>query len=697
MERTGRLTTPRAQRVRRSRGARAVVILTIMLLTGALARLQVVQGKSRALEARTNRMRPLTVPAPRGTIYDRHGEIVAENVPAYEVQIMPDASSTANGTPSVKMMSQIDSLRPILGISDAQVKAAIKKWTATSNYPLMLMKDAPPKAVARLEERRYMFPGVILNQYAKRHYPAGDAIAHLIGYVAEISPADTMLKRFKGYEQGRWIGKAGLERQYEEMLGGTPGKRYMEVNAAGNILKWLPESEATPAVPGRDMRLSLDLDLQRYVQHLFTTSDDLKNKSGAFVALDPRTGGVLAHYSYPSFDPNLFIGGIKSKDYDVLNQDTIARPLNDKVAGSGSAQPPASTWKLMMAAMALDLGVITPEEYLPISCSGGMTYGRYAKCWLRSGHGPQNLVKGILNSCDVYFYQVGIRIGLARFMETGTRLGFNKPTGIDLPSEAAPKFPTGFDWMIRQYGYRPNENEIMTLSIGQGAVVMTPIKMASMYVALARPDGVSFEPRLAVLDEPPKVSFQLHVTDKNLDYLRRGMRYVVGPGGTAAQSRLERWDFMGKTGTAQSCQGCPATTDHAWFAGMGGPKGQHPEIVAVMFVKYGEHGWLPSGYVANAINFYLDRKYGKGFERYPIPRERYPRGLPVGNYVNTPVTDYEMTDHDTYPTIDKIQAEWAKKGKQVDGLAAAADPNPAPAPEKKKSSSSKKKTSPKKQ
>ncbi len=679
MERTGRLTTPRAQRVRRSRGARAFVLLTILLLSAALTRLQVLQGAERASEARTNRMRPLAVPAPRGTIYDRHGQVIAENVPAYEIQVMPDERSTRRRIPSDSMMAQIDRLRPVLGMSDPEVKAAIKKWAATPNYPMMLMKDAPRKAVARLEERKYDFPGVIINEYAKRSYPAGSAVAHIIGYVNEIQPRDTALPRFKGYEQGRWIGQQGLERQYEEVLGGTPGQRFLEVDANGNIRNRLSDEESKPPVPGRDMHLSLDLDLQKYVQELFETSENLKGKQGAFVAIDPMTGGVLALYSHPSYDPNMFTGGISSREYDALNNDPDL-PLNNKVSTSGSAQPPASTWKLMVAAMALDLGVIKPEEYMPISCTGGMTFGRYAKCW--GVHGAQNLVKGILNSCDVYFYQVGIRIGLGRFMEVGTRMGFAEKTGLDLPGETSPIFPKSFDWMIKQYGYRPNENEIMTLSIGQGAVVMTPIKMAEMYVALARPDGVAFEPRLAMLDEPPKVSFQLHVSDANLDYLRQGMRRVMGPGGTAQQSRLENWDFYGKTGTAQSCQGCPAWTDHAWFAGLGGQPGKHPEIVAVMFVKYGEHGWLPSGHVANAINFYMNRKYGKPFERYPVPRDRYPRGLPVGNYVNTPIVDFELTDHDTYPTIDKIQAEWEKRGKQVEGLAKAAEPTPTPAKDK---------------
>jgi penicillin-binding protein 2 len=671
MERTGRLTTPRAHRVRRSRGARGIVILTILFLTGALARLQVLQGASRALEARTNRMRPLTVPAPRGTIYDRHGQVIAENVPAYQIQVMPDDKSTRRHVPSDSMKAQIDALKPILGMSNDQVRDAIRKWAATPNYPLMLLKDASPKAIARLEERRYMFPGVVINEYAKRRYPAGAAIAHMIGYVAEISESDTMTKRFKGYEQGRLIGKQGLEREYEELLGGTPGKRYMEVNAAGSILKWLPESESTPAIPGRDLQLYLDLDLQRYIEKIFP-----KDKNGAIVAIDPQTGGVLAYYSHPSYDPNKFVGGISYKDYNPLSSDPN-KPLLDRV--SFSRQPPASTWKLMMAAMALDLGVIKPEDVMPIACSGGMSYqGRYARCW--GVHGPQDLIHGILNSCDVYFYQVGIRIGLRRFTQVGTKMGFQKKTGIDVPSEIQPIFPESPEWYAKWYknNYIPADNEIMSLSIGQSVITMTPIKMAQMYVALARPDGVAFEPRLAMIDEPPKVSFQLHVTDNDLEAMRKGMRRVLGPGGTAFLSRVENWDLIGKTGSAQSCSGCPSTTDHAWFVGMAGPKGKHPEIVTAIFLEYGQHGATASGYAAKAMNFYLDRKYNLPFNPHPIARD----GVAQGAWAYAPITDYEYTDTAEYPTIDKIQAEWAKRGKQIQGLAATADPTPAPVTEK---------------
>jgi penicillin-binding protein 2 len=633
MERTGRIATPRAQRTRRGRGARLIIIAIIAFLGSALVRLQVLHGEQYAKVARENRMRPLPIPAPRGTIYDRHGLVIAENVPGYQIQLMPGRADS--------MDAQIERLRPILGLTDADIARAKRKWQRQRHLPMVLMADAPPLAVARLEERRYQYPGVLVHEYAKRRYSAGAAVAHLIGYVSEISETELQREEFAGYEQGRWIGKSGLERQYETLLGGEPGMRFLEVDAWGRIKRWLPEEMGKPPVPGRDLQLHLDLDLQRYIAGIFP-----RGFNGAFVAIEPQTGGVLALYSHPSYDPNQFIGGISTENYRRLADDPN-KPLLDRAAGS--RQPPASTWKLPVAAMALDLGVITPEEYMPIPCTGGMTFGRYARCW--GVHGRQNLVQGILNSCDVYFYQVGIRIGLRRYMEAGTRLGFQQRTGIDLPTEVANTFPASVDWFREHYGYAPNENEIMTLSIGQGAVVMTPLKIAVLHAMMARPDGVALEPRLAMLpDEEPRVSFDLKVSEENMEYLRKGMRRVVGPGGTAAQSRLEHWDFMGKTGTAQACAGCPLR-DHAWFVGMAGPKGKHPEIVAVMFLEHGEHGYFPSGFVANAINFYLDRKYGRPFEPYPTPRERYPRGLPVGNWAFGPVEDYVMTDTDTYPVL----------------------------------------------
>ncbi|MGQ0814213.1 MAG: penicillin-binding protein 2 [Gemmatimonadota bacterium] len=610
-------------RLRRSTAARGVLFVILLVLLGAAAKLQVLEVNEYALAAKNNRLRPLMVHAPRGTIYDRHGRVIAENVPAYQVMIMP-------GRPD-SMEAQIQRLQPVLGIQKSQIDFAWKKWQRAKHLPMTIMSDAPLDAIARLEERKREFPGVLVFEYAKRRYPAGDAVAHFIGYVSEINERQLAREEFAGYEQGRWIGQQGLERFYEKYIGGQPGVRYLEIDAMGRIKRWLPEELGVPSIPGRDLQLHLDLDLQRYMQGIFP-----KGFRGAFVALDPETGGVLAYYSNPSYDPNLFTGGIAPATYDSLVKDP-AKPLFDRVAGS--TQPPASTWKLPLAALALEEKVITQDEFMPIACTGGLSYmGRYARCWEPGGHGRVDLIRGIKYSCDVYFYQVGIRLHLKRMVEAGTRLGFQKKTGIDLPTEVPNIFPEDLGFWKRHFGYGPPaDNEVMSMAIGQGPVTMTPLKMTHLFAALVHPDGKARAPRLAMVDSAP-VTFDFHISRENAEFLKKGMRRVIGPGGTAPQSRLLFWDFGGKTGTAQACANCPLK-DHAWFIGWGGKAGSDPEIVAGMFLQHGEHGYTPSGSVANAINFYLDRKYGRPFNRYPTPRERFPKGLPVSPEYYSEVVD----------------------------------------------------------
>jgi penicillin-binding protein 2 len=492
--------------------------------------------------------------------------------------------------------------------------------------------NATPEAIARLEERRFLFPDVLVQEYPKRHYPAGPAIAHFIGYISEISETDLEKPEFAGFERGRWIGKAGLEAHYEQQIGGQPGVRYLEIDARGRIKQWLPESFGQPAIPGQDLQLYLDLDLQEYITHIFP-----KDYTGAIVAIEPKTGGILAYYSHPTYDPNEFIGGIPIALWNELRADP-AIPLLDRVAGSG--QPAASTWKLLVASMALDVGAIDPEQVMPIPCTGGMNYGnRYWRCWLRTGHGSLNLIDGIKNSCNVYFYQVGLRIGLDRFLQTGARLGFDQRTGVDIPHEIKPIFPTDREYWQRRFRYAAQEGEVMSMSIGQGPITMTALKLAHMYTALARPDGRVPAPRFAMNFGMPADTFHVDLDPLDVWYMEAGMRRVVAPGGTAQLSRLRDWDFVGKTGTAQN----EPNLDHAWFVGMGGPKGGEAEIAVTMFLEFGEHGWLASGYVAEAINFYLDRKHGRPFQGWATPRNRAPRGLPVWNW-QTPIEDPPRPD-----------------------------------------------------
>jgi penicillin-binding protein 2 len=597
--------SPRTQRIRRSLGARVLIVGAVVFLSSALYRLQVVQGEQYAVTARENRLRELPIPAPRGTIYDRTGRVVAENVPGYIIQVMPGDA----------MNETIEQLRPLLGLTDDQINRAMRRWQRQRHLPLELLYDAPETAVAAIAERRHHFPNVLVHQYAKRRYPAGEAIAHFIGYVNEINADQLASPAFEGYRMGTWVGQAGLERQYEHWMGGRPGSRFLEVDAWGRIKRWLPEEMGRPPVPGRDLHLHLDLDLQEYIHAIWP-----EGQVGAMVAMDPESGGVLAYYSYPTFDPNIWIGGISTEDFRRLNEDRDL-PLLDRVVASG--QPAASTWKLAVAGMALDLGVIRPDEYMPQACTGSFFYGRTAHCWNRSGHGRQNLILAIQNSCNVYFYQVGVRIGLSRFLETGTRLGFNARTGIDVPHEVRPNWPESPDWWRRNMGYNPYDNEVLSLAIGQGPMTMTVIKLAHIYAALTAPNGSVPEPRLA--QGVPADTFEFQTTARDRWYLEAGMRQVTAPGGTAGLSRVADWDFIGKTGTAQA----PGGGNHGWFVGTGAREpGAPAEIAVTMFADGAQSGAIASGIVGEVVNFYLSRRHGREFRMYVTPRIAGLRGYP---------------------------------------------------------------------
>ena len=616
MGRSGRRETPRWAREKRAVWARMLVAVVVVGLVYSLIRIQVIRAEEFTEVARQNMLRPVMVRAPRGTIYDRNGRVIAENRVAYSVQLMP--------APLDSLRRKVSHLWPVLGLTPGDTARAFRRYRASPNRPMVLLDDASREQVARLEERRPEFPQVLIHQYPKRYYPAGPGVAHLIGYVAEISEQELQQARFADYRQGRWIGKAGLERQYERVLGGEPGMRYLEVDARGGIKRWLPESMGVPPVPGRDIHLNIDLDLQRYGAFLLqeaATSLGMEKAQGAFVALDPRTGGVLALYSNPSYDPNLFTGGIPATVWSQLREDP-SKPLLDRA--TGAAQPPGSVFKMSMGAMALAAGVIRADELMPIACTGGMSYqGRYARCW--TNHGQRfDLPGGLKNSCDVYFYQVGIRVGLQRFFEMGTALGFGSKTGVDLPSEISSIFPESYEWFERRMGYKPPANEIMSLSIGQGMVTMTPLKVAQITSGFARPDGRQVVPRLVQTTRPPEFLAEYDISREQIAEIRTGMRMVLGPGGTAGLSTLDSWDVGGKTGTAQNSHG----DDHAWFVGWAAPPGEEPEIVAVMLIYGGQSGsQTASAPVMNAINFYMNRKHGRPFERYATPREKNREGV----------------------------------------------------------------------
>jgi penicillin-binding protein 2 len=601
------------QKRRQARGALIIVAVLLGILLVAFFRAQVVRGSTWALQSDSNRLRVLQVPAPRGTVFDRYGEIIADNVPSYTVSLFP--------APPDSIRAALERLAPLLELSDSRIGDLVEQARRNRRQPVQVLGNADYDLIARVEERRADFPGLFMEMRPRRRYVAGPAVGHALGYVGEVSAPELESPRFASYEQGMIVGKEGLERQYEELLQGRQGVRYVEVDAVGRVVGSFEGQAAAPALPGGELRLNLDLALLEFIHEIFP--DGMR---GAVVALDVEDGGILALYSAPTFDPNEFVGGISRARWEELHSD-LSRPLyNRAVVGR---YPPASTWKLATAAIGLELGVIDPDEVMPTACYGSYTYqGVTRRCWRPQGHGHLDLAGAIAHSCNVWFYQLGLRIGLERLVEEGSRLGFDEACGVDLPREMPGVFPESLDWWQRVYNYRPFENEVMALSIGQGPNDQTPLKMAQFYLALAR-DGTAPRPQLIRTGVPDvDEDWSLDLGEESLEVLREGLRQVTRPGGTAHLSSLEHWDLIGKTGTAQ---GSPTQERaHAWFVGMAGPWEGDPEIVVVVLVEEGESGSaMAAPIAAKAADFHLRRKYGIETDTIQTLREHLQAGVPA--------------------------------------------------------------------
>jgi len=580
---------------RRRRASVALGVVAVVL--GALAvqffRVQMLQSNAYFLQSESNRLRPLPVAAPRGTIFDRNGRVLADNIPGYVVYVLRESRESTRQT--------LESLRPHLGLSDERIEILMGQYQRWE--PLVVEIDADFEAVSLLEERREDFPGIVIEMIPKRRYIGGNAVSHVLGYVNEITAEELAEPRFSEYEPGLLIGKVGIERQYEERLQGSRGVRYLEVDALGRIVGSLAGIDEDPGEPGEDIRLTLDLELMEWIHSIFPDS-----LAGAVVALDPADGGVLALYSAPTFDPNAFVSGLTPEEWAVLESDPQTPLFNRPVMGT---YPPGSTWKLAAAAIALDRGVVGPDEFMEEPCTGGLSIGEndYRRCWFEEGHGYLDLAGAIANSCNVYFYQLGMKIGLDALLEGGTQMGFAEQCGIDLPEESSGTFPEGREYWERRFGYEPQENEVLNLAIGQGPNDQTPLKVAQLYLALAR-DGTAPTPHLLENPDPTEGWRLPNLSAEGIEVLREGMRGVTSPGGTAYfGTALEHWEVLGKTGTSQNAQ--DTLRAHAWFAGMAGPWGGEPEIVVVVLVEFGESGsGVAAPLMAKTADFYLRREHG---------------------------------------------------------------------------------------
>ncbi len=580
------------RRRQRATGALAIIAIALGSLAVQFFRVQVFQSNDYVLQSRSNRFRPLPVAAPRGTIFDRNGRVLVDNVPGYVVLVLRESRESTRQT--------LESLRPYLGLSDERIETLMGQYQRWE--PLVVEIDTDFEAVSVLQERREDFPGIVIEMRPKRRYIGGSAASHVLGYVNEITAEELTGPRFTEYEPGMLIGKVGIERQYEERLQGRQGVRYLEVDALGRIVGSLAGIEEDAGDPGEDIHLTLDLELMEWIHSIFPDS-----LAGAVIALDPVDGGVLALYSAPTFDPNAFVNGLTPAEWAVLESDPETPLFNRAVTGT---YPPGSTWKLAAAAIAVDRGVVGPREFMPEPCNGGIFIGDdYRRCWDEEGHGYLDLAGAIANSCNVYFYQLGLRVGLDPLLEESIRIGFAKQSGIDLPQESSGIFPEGREYWERIFGYRPQENEVLNLAIGQGPNSQTPLKMAQFYLALAR-DGTAPTPHLLGNPDPTEDWRLPNMSRESMEVLREGMRGVGSPGGTAyLGTALEHWEVLGKTGTSQNPQ--DTLRPHAWFAGMAGPRGEDPEIVVVALVEFGESGsGVAAPLVSKTADFFLRREHG---------------------------------------------------------------------------------------
>ncbi|HVM44195.1 MAG TPA: penicillin-binding protein 2 [Gemmatimonadales bacterium] len=567
---------------RRGVAARNALAVVFVLLTGAFFRLQVLQHDRYRMKSESNRLRPIPLPAPRGLILDRHGAVIAENVPGYSVSLLAESEDS--------LRARLGRLAPIIVLDSAATERVVGRFRAAPYEPTVLVKDAPFPLVARLEEHSTELPGLVIQTEPKREYPDSFFVAHLVGYVGEVTEAD-LAGPYKGRRPGTVVGKDGLERQYESTLAGSDGVRFVEVDALGRVVRDEGAAAALPPVPGRALHTTIDLGLQRFVASIFPPG-----RHGAMVAMDPFTGDILALYSSPAYDPNAFVGGISPELWDTLNGDP-GHPLLDRVIAA--RYPPGSTFKLATTLLALEDGLVDFDSRMPQPCRGGFQFGtRFFHCWDPKGHGSLNLVQAIANSCDTYFYQLGLKLSVASIVSGGAGLGFGDRTGIDLPGEIRPAFPDS-NYYDRVYGRGGWTQAVaLNLAIGQGEDAQTLINMVRFYSTLAN-GGRVVRPHIFATSHRDVTRVPL--PDSVFLGIRKALLAVVEQG-TARSVRMTQLQLAGKTGTAQETNG--KGLNDGWFIGFA-PADRPLIVVGGVFEDITQHGTVVAPYVARIAERYV--------------------------------------------------------------------------------------------
>jgi penicillin-binding protein 2 len=616
-----------------------VIVGMVGVLLLGFWKLQVIDSDKYASLAERNRVREIPVIAPRGRMLDRDGRVLVDNRPSFSVLLLRDEP--------VLVEKYLPAISEGLGIPLEDLKDQLGNTKTLLKFqPIIIKPEASPADIAYIESHRSDIPVLEMISVSRRRYLPDGFLAHAAGYVGEVS--EQQIEASNGrLRMGDFAGKFGLERQYNDILMGTDGKRRVIVNSIGKEVGPLPTQEA---IPGKQIQLSIDLDLQQVAEQ------SLGARPGAVVALDPRTGEVLAMASHPAIDPNDFAIRISAEEWRKLNEDP-ERPLLNRAIQAQLA--PGSVFKIVMATAMYETKAV-PESFTAFCPGYGTFYGRQFKCWVfgKSSHGVVDIHKAVNQSCDVFFYNLGIRLGIDRISYYSTKFGLGRRTGIDLPSEEPGLMPSE-DWVQRVFHRKWYPGETVSVAIGQGAVTTTPLQLARLIGGIAS-GGVFMQPHM-LKDAPNVGEEKFLLSEPTVEKITGDMYGVINSGGTGAALKLQDIEFSGKSGTAQVIGYATRDRfgkqkkflDNAWFVGYA-PR-RNPEIVvSVLVQESGKHGGESAGpVVRDIIKAYYDKKNKKTQGQFtadakrPEPqRARVPAAMAASRVT---LKTEETADTDTAP------------------------------------------------
>jgi penicillin-binding protein 2 len=583
--------------------AQYIILGIFLVLAYGLWKLQVMESGYYSSAAEKNRVRNVPVLAPRGKILDREGRTIVDNYPSFSALLLRDSSRD--------LLGDADLISQGLHLDPNEVRARIRHFASMPQYqPIFLKEDITPDELQFIEAHRNELPELDTIMSHRRLYPRNGFMAHLIGYVGEVSEDMLNQPQFELYNAGDVVGISGVERQYNTLLMGQNGSRQALVDSHGREVGRLGETEA---VPGKPLKLTIDIDLQ------IAAEEALGDKNGAIVAMDPHTGEILAMVSRPTFDPNDFAVHVSRDQWNKLVTDPD-KPLLNKAIQAQLA--PGSTFKIIMSFAGWQDGI---ARNLHVHCNGSADfYGRNSKCWVyfkHLTHGDVDLEKAIYQSCDVFFYTLADKLGIEKIAKYATQLGLGQKTGIDLPQEASGLIPSE-EWKAKTFHQKWYAGETIFVGIGQGAVTVTPVQLARAISAISMGGKLVVPHVINPTDLPSNYTEAAHFTDvtsvpldpSGWNYITDAMGRVLLPEGTAPRAHIDGIDIAGKTGSAQvvSLENRAKHKDDAdlaqngWFVGFT-PR-RNPDVVVCVLFQGGEHGRLAANVATQVIKAYVDKQ-----------------------------------------------------------------------------------------